>query len=69
MASDKYGWLPEQIRVLTPCISCLHFRKNANCDAFPKGIPEKILDGNNKHRKAYPGDHGIRFEPIPTGGK
>jgi len=34
------------------------------CKAFPNGIPPAIAWGNNKHIKPYPGDQGIRFEPI-----
>ena len=32
------------------------------CKAFPKGIPEDIWTGKVKHKRKYPGDHGIRFE-------
>ena len=35
-----------------------------NCKAFPRGIPDEIAYGNNKHDKSYPGDNGIRFNPA-----
>lgn len=34
------------------------------CDAFPNGIPQKILEGRMNHHAPYPGDHGIRFESM-----
>jgi len=34
------------------------------CKAFPDGIPGEILDGKHDHKNAYPGDNGIRFEPL-----
>jgi len=43
------------------CIACRNWTgkvKKASkpaCKAFPNGIPEKILDGKNKHTKPYPG--------------
>jgi len=33
------------------------------CDAFPAGIPWPIQDGDADHRKPYPGDGGLMFEP------
>jgi antitoxin component HigA of HigAB toxin-antitoxin module len=35
-----------------------------NCKAFPTQIPLSLLRNQHDHRKPYPGDHGIRFEPI-----
>jgi len=34
------------------------------CKAFPKGIPDEIAYGDNKHKKPYPGDNGIQFEAV-----
>jgi hypothetical protein len=47
-------------------MECKHFhykdiKKNA-CDAFPRGIPQKILYEGWDHTKPYTGDKGIRFE-------
>jgi hypothetical protein len=50
------------------CMNCLHFdfenRKSLTCRAFPNGIPEKILTNRADHRREYPGDHGLRYDPI-----
>ena len=37
------------------------------CRAFPDGIPRPIWLGENNHKKPYPGDHGIRFDPARKG--
>ncbi len=46
------------------CNSCINSKMDGSCFAFPKGIPEKILTGEHDHTKPFPGDNGIRFEPI-----
>ena len=38
------------------------------CEAFPLGIPEEILSGENEHLEPYPGDDGLTYEP-PVGMK
>ena len=55
------------------CLWCRHFRTNISgvddlangwrCDAYPKRIPDAILDNEVDHRQPYEGDSGIVFEP------
>ena len=49
------------------CLECRHCRlpESPTCDAFPNGIPREILIEGRGHRRPYPGDHGILFEPKP----
>lgn len=47
------------------CWKCRHRAEvAAKCAAFPDGIPWEILANKVEHREPYPGDRGIRFEPI-----
>jgi hypothetical protein len=57
------------------CLDCAHFDQaeairsgKYRCKAFPLEIPQTILVNNADHKKPYPGDNGIRFEPIRPGG-
>lgn len=61
------------------CAACAHYRGPRGrvveedggmllysvvvCDAFPRGIPVAISLQERDHRKPYPGDRGVRFEP------
>jgi hypothetical protein len=46
------------------CMLCKHLNADRKtCAAFPSGIPATLIQESFDHRKAYPGDHGIRFEP------
>lgn len=46
------------------CLSCRHHWGGNQCEAFPGGIPEEILFGDNDHTEPYPGDHDIQYEPA-----
>lgn len=56
--------------VSSQCDECKHLRAKAQrtdpntCDAFPAGIPDEVLWNRHDHKKPYPGDNGVRFEPI-----
>jgi len=46
------------------CGRCKHDRGDGTCKAFPEGIPEEILTGDNKHEKPLYGQgNNIVFEP------
>lgn len=46
------------------CYGCKRFRADLECDAFPDGIPQKILLSEVDHRLEQPDDQGIQFEPV-----
>lgn len=50
------------------CMGCAHYLSGADnlaCQAFPRGIPAPIIDGEADHRRPFPGDHGVRFTALP----
>lgn len=51
-----------KLSVFAPCDDCRHYTGSYKCAAFPAGIPEEILQGDNDHRNVYPGDNGITWE-------
>ncbi len=61
--SDKFVWGVGDLQV-SQCAHCRHWREGAKCSAFPRGIPLSILTNDSDHRKPYPGDNGIRFDPV-----
>ena len=36
----------------------------STCDAFPTGIPTKILVGEFVHTEEFDGDNGMKFKPL-----
>lgn len=48
------------------CVLCKHVREWGKCDAFPDGIPEEIMSGENLHDKPFPGDRDIQFDLMNT---
>ena len=47
------------------CTFCKHYNVGMSCIAFPNGIPEEILSGENDHTQPLPGqDNDIVFEEI-----
>ena len=52
---------------LPSCAFCQRLSANRAgtwcCRAFPGGIPAALIEGRFDHRRPFPGDQGIRFEP------
>ena len=47
----------------TQCLDCKHYLGFKECAAFAE-IPAEILTGEFNHTMPYPGDNGVRFEPV-----
>jgi len=61
--SDKFIWRDNEATI-SQCIACKHWVRGGVCQAFPQGVPDAILTNEHDHREQYPGDNGIRFEPL-----
>ena len=47
------------------CQKCRHYQGGVRCCAFILGhIPLDIFMNRHDHHQPYPGDNGIRFEPL-----
>lgn len=50
------------------CAHCRHRIEDGEgpicCKAFPRGIPEEIIQGMVIHTAHYPGDGGITYQPM-----
>lgn len=46
------------------CIDCKYLLKGLICRAFPNGIPDEIISGENDHSKPLPEQkNDVVFEP------
>jgi len=64
MSTMAERWAHEEtfVEVLTPCVTCKHRISGLTCNAFPAGIPQVVLIGEEQHRTPLPGDGGIQYE-------
>jgi hypothetical protein len=63
---DRIADANQDIPLLSPvCTFCRHQVGYRRCAAFPEGIPLAIWLGKDTHQAPYPGDHGLRFAPVP----
>jgi hypothetical protein len=52
----------------TMCEVCIHLDPDSGlrtCTAFPDGIPDEIILGDEFHVEPHEGDGGIVFQPKP----
>jgi len=75
MRTADGGWILDDRSIDYPifglqCVNCKHFsieppedNIGSKCSAFAR-IPREILEGKHNHTQPFPGDGGIRYEPI-----
>jgi hypothetical protein len=52
------------------CLTCRHRTpdpERPRCEAYPEGIPGDIFWEGYDHRRPFPGDRGITYDPIRPG--
>lgn len=55
--------------IVPQCLGCKRLVKGSlKCEAFPDRIPDPILLNEHDHRRPYPGDGGVLFEPRKPAG-
>lgn len=63
MTQDDRFALDGDFLVKSLCGFCIHAHSGAaTCDAYPDGIPDGFLDGDEQHTAETVGDNGIFFE-------
>ena len=61
--NERFIWKEGDALIFeSQCDVCKHKGANLTCAAFLTIIPGEIQTNEHDHRKAYPGDQGIRFE-------
>ena len=61
----RFSWKPGDV-IMSQCVACAHKHSGkATCNAFPNGIPHKILTNEIDHRQPVVGDNDIQFEAKP----
>jgi len=60
---ERFVWRRGDFTI-SQCFDCQHWTGRGRCEAFPNGVPDEILTNEHDHRKAYPGDNGIRFKRL-----
>lgn len=43
---------------VSQCAKCTHFKEDYTCLAFPRGIPNKLLEGSKQHNLPLKGQAG-----------
>ncbi len=69
MAAAKFTIVgnPNDLKV-SQCTFCAHRSPDGTrCKAFPTGIPVELMYNEHDHRLEFPGDNGIRYQPIILG--